>query len=323
MAKMTISGLKSFVAGYVDKDLMGGSWTPDCDSVSGLIEKVAKMVTIDGDYQDKLPEFDGEDISQGYAIEEWFMDLVLPAAWTDNATDGAYALTPAFPSFEDTCYSVRLGRNKIKTTVSGRIFDNYCHDGKEVGDLVAKTLERLQNSYSLYKYNVKKQALGEFAKKAVTKNTDDTVCKIAKPVDDATGEAFLQAVKDQIERFSFAHEGGLKGALIGAAPSLVLYVKPEIKSVLDVQVMAGAFNPEKLGLGIDVKVLDDFGSGDDVDSDVYAILMDPRGLRYHENDNRVKTDDNGEGDFVNYIKHIEATIFQSCYTAICAFKPVV
>ena len=321
MAKMTTAQLKSFVSSYVNSAKQGGSWTPSADSISGLIEKVSKLVTIDGDYQDKLGELDAENLPEGYAIEEWFMDLVLPTAYSNATTEGAKDVVPEMPTFEDTCYSVRLGRNKIKITEPSNTFDRYCRDGNDAGSITAKILGRLENSYSLYRYNVKKQALGIYAKKAVTKGGECLV-SIAKPEDDTTGEAFIQAVKDKIEAFSFAHEGGLKGALIGAAPSLILYVKPAIKSVLDVQVEAGAFNPEKLGLGIEVKVLDDFGSGSDVDDDVYAILIDPRGLKYHANYDAVRVAENADGDFRNIVRHTEGTIFQSCYTAICAFKDV-
>ena len=70
MAKMTLSGLNTFVATYVDKAKQAGTWSASTNNIFGLIDKIGKQITIDGNFQDKLPEMDGEDLPFGKTIEE-------------------------------------------------------------------------------------------------------------------------------------------------------------------------------------------------------------------------------------------------------------
>lgn len=78
MAKATLTELKSFVASYVDAAKQAGKWSATTTSLNGLIDKIGQQITIDGYFQDKLPELDGNDLPLGKTIEEWFIDLTLP-----------------------------------------------------------------------------------------------------------------------------------------------------------------------------------------------------------------------------------------------------
>ena len=70
MAKMSLAGLNSFVATYVDKAKQAGTWGGSTDNILGLMDKIGKQITIDGKFEDKLPELDGEDLPYGKTIEE-------------------------------------------------------------------------------------------------------------------------------------------------------------------------------------------------------------------------------------------------------------
>ena len=318
MAKMTISGLQSAMASYVAAAKQAGSWSATTGNFVGLLDKVGKQITIDGGFYDKLPELDGDELPLGKTIEEWFIDLTLPVAYTDAATDGAQDAVPALPTVESVAYCYSLGRQKVKTTVPYDNFERAMISAQDSANLGAKILERLNNSYELTKYAIKKQLIGNAIDKAVTAGS---YTNIAAPTDTASGEALIKQLKKDIESAEFAHMGNcLAGAdcLIGGSPELVLYVKKGIMPELEVDTFAGAFNREDLAVPCKIKVVDDFGTI--TNSGAYAVLVDPRGIKTHPGYNALRRKENADGDFINFVRHFEITGFISKYTFIKVYK---
>ena len=315
MAKMTISGLQTLAKTYVAAAKQAGTWTNSTNNLYKAIDKIGKMVMIDGQFIDKLPELDGDELPLGKTIEEYFIDLTLPEAYGAIATEGGKDPAPALPTVENCSYSYSLGREKIKTTVPYDNVERAARSVEDASNMITKILERLGNSYEMFKFAAKKQLLGNAADKAVTAKL---VTTIAKPVDTATSEAFIKQIKQDVETASFPNEGGLNGSLIGAAPELVLYVKKGVMPVVEVEALAGAFNAEKLAIPATVKVVDDFGTM--TNSSVYAVLVDPRGIKLHRDYHAIRQSENADGDFINYVDHSEHTGFISKNTFIKVYK---
>ena len=311
MAKLTLEGLQTFVTNYVTASKQAGTWTETKANLYKLIDKVGKQITLDGIVADKLPEFDGEDLPLGKTIEEYFADFILPEDYSDSADPMArHNITT-----EDPSYSYTLGRKVLKVSVPYDDVERAAISTQDAANMTSKITERLYQSEALYKYNQKKQLLGNFIGKAITKNLKT---ELAKPVDTATCEAFIQSVKEAVEDASFAAENhSIAGCLTGAAPSLTLYVKKGIIPAIQVQTLAKTFNSEELAMPVTVKVLDDFGNAD---STVYAVLLDPRGIKLHNGYRAVRTQENADGDFVNFVLHSENTGFTSNFTYINVFK---
>ena len=319
MAKMTISALQSAMQSYVAAAKQAGAWSASNANFVGLLDKIGKQVTIDGSFNDKLPELDGDELPLGKTIEEWFIDLTLPTVYSDIATEGAKDEEPALPTVEDVAYCYTLGRQKVKTTLPYDNFERGMISAEGAANMAAKILERLQNSYDLTKFAIKKQLLGNAIDKAVTAGAVQT---LAVPVDTATGEAAVKQLKSDIEAAQFAHMGDcLAGSscLIGASPELVLYVKKGVMPSLEVDTFAGAFNREDLAVPARIKVVDDFGAP--TNSSVWAVLVDPRGIKLHNGYNAIRSRENADGDFINYVRHFEFTGFISKYAYIKAYKP--
>lgn len=319
MAKMTISGLQSAMASYVAAAKSAAAWSASTGNFVGLLDKIGKQVTIDGGFNDKLPELEGDELPLGKTVEEYFIDLTLPTAYTDAATDGADDLVPALPTVESVAYCYSLGRQYVKTTLPYDNFERGMISPEASANLGAKIMERLQNSYDLTKFAMKKQLLGNAIDKAVAAGA---VATLAVPTDTSTGEAAIKQVKKDIESAQFAHMGDcLAGSncLIGASPELVLYVKKGVMPSLEVDTFAGAFNREDLAIPCRIKVVDDFGSL--TNSTVWALLVDPRGIKLHNGYNAVRSKENGQGDFINFYRHFEETGFISKYVFIKAYKP--
>ena len=324
MAKMTIADLQAAMATYVAAAKQAGAWTKSNDNLIKAIDKIGKTIQINGIYADKLPELEGDELPLGKTIEEYFIDLTMPETYTDITVEGARDDVPALPAVEDVCYNYTLGRQKVKTTVPfdnlERAFNSDAGAAAAITDISAK----LQNSVDMTKYQMKKQLLGNVASKAIAvkASVPDVYKAMPVPVDTETSEAFITAIKQAAEDASFAHQGGLGNRLIGAAPELKLYVKKGVMPIVEVDALAGAFNSDKLALPASVTVVDDFGTitGGTSGKQVYAILIDPRGVKLHEGYNASRYRENADGDFVNYVRHFEETGFISKSTFVRVFE---
>ena len=148
----------------------------------------------------------------------------------------------------------------------------------------------------------------------------DLVQAIAKPVDDTTGEAFIKQLKKDVEIARDLSEGhSLNGNSLGATEGLVLIVKQGVMPSLEVDTWAGAFQEKMLALPTEVVVVKDFGSEND---DVYALLIDRRGMRLHNTYNATRENLNGDGDFLNVFRHTEDTAYISRNVFVKFYKNV-
>ena len=305
MAKYTYSDLENIAKLYVNSEKQAAAWNKTADNIYGAIDKIGKQVLLDGNYEDKLPELDADDLPLGKTIEEMFLELTQAEDFTTAAAEGAKNNEPNFPEAGTTYYSYTLGRKKIKTSEPFNNIERAALTAEDSANMISKILERLNNSYSMFKYAVKKQLLGNAADMA---STAGLVTTIAKPTDAISGEAFIEQIKKDAEDASFAHMGGLDNHFIGATPSLMLYVNT----------FAGAFNREELAVPAKLKVLDDFGKM--TDGKVYAILVDTRGVKLHRGYHVVRSAENADGDFINFVDHSEHTGFISKYVYIHVYK---
>lgn len=139
----------------------------------------------------------------------------------------------------------------------------------------------------------------------------DLMTKLAKPTDEATGTAFIKALKNLAEDLQFPRDSrSLSGATIGANAGVTMYLKRGIASVIDVDVLAGAFHQDKVAVPIEFKVVDD----DVLPEGVYALLVDTRMIRLHPTYMSIRQNENGEGDFINQFSHTDYTAFYSMNT---------
>lgn len=135
------------------------------------------------------------------------------------------------------------------------------------------------------------------------------ISELAKPVDTSSGEAFIEDVRAVVEKANDLSEGNsLNGNSLGAVEGLTLFIRQGILPNLDVNTLAGAFHLDKVALPAKVIVLKDFGSAS---ADVYAVLIDSRGMRLHRTYSATRENFNGDGDFLNLFEHTEDTAWIS------------
>ena len=319
MAKLTKEGLKTLCSTYVDATKQLATYTASVNDITKMLDKISKTVTLVGDERpDYLPMLDGEMLSYGYAIEEYFMDFVAPI---DHDPTGAGTLAPHDPTFEDCTYSYALDTKDIPITERYYKYNTALTDPAAAASLIADLYMKFSDSADMFKLAIKKQLLGNVIKKASeSTNASALVSTLAIPTDTATGEAFIKAVKDCVTDAKFANTLDIKGILNkGTNPSnLVLFIKKGILSSLSVDTYSGAFNKEDLNTGVGKIVeVEDFG---DDNTGTWALLADVRGIKLHTNWDITIPQVNAQGGFVTSWRHIKPTPFISMATYVHVFK---
>lgn len=321
--KLTIANLKTLIQTYADDTLQliaKGDYEYDRETFSQLIVKIGKMVMLDSDFTDRLPELDVEPLLHGLDIEEYFINLFLPK---DHDPTGATALAPDDPTFENAVYTKPWPRKTFTQTVRDNAYKKASLNGDAYSALIANVIKRWTDSRIVYKYGLKRQLLGnavEHVLAAKTANADLTVVqKLAKPVDEATSVAFVEAIKDRATQLGlFETDTNNLGGVVAKAPSLTLYVRgSDIVPKLDTM-LAGAFNKDRAEIPITIKILEDFGTHA-TDANVYAILMDTRTVGLHSHDLNTESQRNSQGEFTNLFAHETYVGFISKFTNINIF----
>ena len=165
MAKLSLPELESLVASLVTANkVSNASFSATRDNVVGLLDKIGKIVTLDTVFTvDKLARFDGEYLSFGKTIEDWYEDLILPTSY--NAS-GSNAMAPNDPTYRPVYYSYTIGREMIKTTIRNNNIERAVHFEEQFISIVAMQYKRLEDSMAQYRYQLKRNMLGILCKLA-------------------------------------------------------------------------------------------------------------------------------------------------------------
>ena len=316
MADFTIAALETAAKNYVDatKQLQG-TFTPTVDDFTKTVCKIGEMKTLYLPHIDKLPEMNGDNLPFGETIEEFMVNDFLPETFT--YVDGAPKKNAKRATFAEAVYSYALPEQLWELGVPRSQFQRVSLGQRSFTDLVSSTLMTLDSSANAWNYAAKRRLLGNAAKAAVTAGLVSTK---AKPDNTADGEQFIKEVKKCVEIASDMNDSNLAKHTAAAAPSLTLYIKQGVIPSLEVDTMAGAFNKAELAIPAKVKTVLDFGEIQGEDAGVYAILVDDRAIKLHDDILMVTSDYDGRMNQDNFYRHQKQTGFISKYGYIHVFK---
>lgn len=351
MRLLTLEQLAEVTREYINQEtkISHAGFTPSKEEITGLVNKIFKTITLDGEYDEGLDFMDGYKVPVGNTLEEWYEDFVSPE---DYDIEGKTTNKPRRPSYRPAFYSDTLGRKTLSITKDFGNLERAFNTVDEYNVAVDKILSRLYNSLTIYENQCKRELIGAVAAKhesvandpaydpskvykggerfqngVILKDYDaaktlDVACKtgyatkldlvttIAKPTDSATGEAFIESVKLYASKFTRPRQGfSYNGNIAGKGPKYILLIKEGIKPNLEVQTMAGAFQADKLAFPVETIEVKDFGSKSD--EKAFAMLVDARSLKLHNAYRAVREQLNGEGDFLNYFLHDDEIAYWS------------
>ena len=316
MADFTIAELEKAAKAYVNatKQLQS-TFTPTVDDFTKTVCKIGEMRTLYLPHVDKLPEMNGNNLPFGETIEEFMVNDFLPETFVYES--GAVKKNAKRATFAEAVYSYPLAEQLWELGVPRSQFQRVSLGERSYTDLVSSTLMTLDSSANAWNYAAKRRLLGNAAKEAAK----ITACytQLAKPSDTATGEKFIKAVKACVEQASDMNNGNLAQHPAAAAPSLTLYIKQGVIPSLEVDTLAGAFNEAKLAIPAKIKTVLDFGEVEGEDAGVYAILVDDRGIKLHDDILYISSDYDGRQNQDNFYRHQKQTGFISKYAYIHVF----
>ena len=174
MAKLSLEELKSAVASYVGSNKVAySSFSETRNNIVGLLDKIGKILQIDTSFFDKLEELNGEDLSFGKTIEEWYQDLVEVVDYNQD-TDGSRALKFYSPTYRPVCYNFSLGKKVIATSIPNNNIERAVHNEGQFVDIISTMSKRLEDSKAVFKYQVKRELLGKLCDLAEDAYTNAT-----------------------------------------------------------------------------------------------------------------------------------------------------
>ena len=264
MAKLSIVQLKSVVSLYVASNKIGvDSFSETRDNSVALLDVLGKIYTNWQNYQDKLGLFDGEDLSFGKTIEEWAQDLILPE---DYDASGSGALSPHVSTYRPVSFSFTLGKKTIPQTIRNNDIERAVHNIGQFEDIIVGKTKALYDSETMFRYALKRQALGVLAERCVdamdSTNADLTLATEGTTISGAVDVNELVYVTATTKMYvavkPIASGSGLTGTTAIAGGYLVQLdlVKEIAKPVSDVT--GEAFIQQVLA---DVEVASDFSEG--------------------------------------------------------------
>ena len=156
--KLSRAQLIASVAAYVAAaNISVDTFAATANNSVGLLDTVSKIFTLQSNYVDKLEMFNAEDLSYGKTVEEWKSDLKLAEDY-DNT--GAGALSPHRGTYRPVSFSFTLGRKKIPQTIDYNDVERAVHNAEQFAEIIADKYKVITDSEVVYKYAIKRQALG-------------------------------------------------------------------------------------------------------------------------------------------------------------------
>ena len=174
MAKLSLEELKELVKNYVGSNKVAyASFTETRNNIVGLLDKIGKIVQLDTSFFDKLGELDGEELSYGKTIEEWYQDLIEPVDYNQDA-DGTRAMKFYSPTYRPVCYNISLGKKMVATSIPNNNIERAVHNEGQFVDIIATMTKRLSDSKAAFKYQLKRELIGKLCDLAEDAYTNAT-----------------------------------------------------------------------------------------------------------------------------------------------------
>ena len=317
--KATLATISEFAKAYAVASKSGNTtFSLTKNELCGAVDKIGEMITLKGSYDDDLPFMDGAELPLGRTVEEYFRALAKASLYEGADKEGPKVNVPEFIPYEKCAYSTKLERVKFKSSTQGDALADACINEAAFAELVAGEQEEITDQKSIYKFNIKKAALGNVIAKCKAATNAATLVETVKDPAQMTAEeaeTFITDLKTLAKKLRFANEGNnLGNCLIGGSKKvkLRLVVKVGVLDQLDKLAKAGAFHDQYFDLttAYDIDEVDDFGS----DTKALALVLDPRSVKVKPWLDRTYSYVNGDGDFMSTVNHYGVTIFTSLYT---------
>lgn len=317
MAKLTQAELTAIVKAVVDgskQSIDSADYELTADTITGLIEKIARVEVADPEVVDTLDIFDAGQLESGADIELAFNELLAPE---DADPTGATALAPRYPALFKS-YSKPLGVKDFVGTMPKLTYRKVLEGFLPIEEFASKVVSNIRKSKVAYKYAVKRQALAQMRENAhQAQGGSNGICLItemSKPTDETSSKAFVKRILEKISDFKFiSQENNCAGVLTSvSSTNVVVILRKDIMPTLSVMLYAGLRSPQYAGINVEIREVDNFGtmqSDWDTNPDlILACITDVRAMRLFTISDYTEEQLNAKGSFKTWFNHYDANL---------------
>ena len=147
--------------------------------------------------------------------------------------------------------------------------------------------------------------------------------------DNTTNSEFMLLMKNVMSAMSFPNEqfapynlinsftdGEKLANIVSPIQNQAILIRSDIKNNLDINLLAGVFNLNKIELANMIIPVDTFNTSGEYD--IMAVILDKSALKLHDNLFTIRNFNNPENLVTNYYLHHHQTIYLSGFSASCA-----
>jgi hypothetical protein len=288
------------------------TYTPSMNEfLSALVNRIAMTIVSNKMARNKLAPFKKGTLPFGKDIEEIFTDLAVKATF-----DPAAAETTVFQRVIPNTKAIFHRENRrdfYKVTISNDMLKKAFLNETGLGQLTSTIIDSLYSADKNDEFKLMKELFTDY-----TANFTN-VAVAAAPTDTATSKAFAQLLKKTVLRMGFMSTAYNKQAVnTFTDPSdLVLFLTPDVATMMDTELLAYAFNAEKFDTNTQIVIVDNFGTGL---PKTQAVLVDKDWFMVYDTNFETTSQINAQGLYTNFFLHHWQTLSTSQFKNAVAFN---
>lgn len=289
-------------------DLITAYPTAKNEFISQLTNLVGRTIFLARLYENPLKFFKKGTLEYGKTIEAVFIDLIKGKTFGENFGSGDNEATSLIgvekPNVKVEYYSENF-RNKYKITISDDQLRGALRSERGLSELIQRLLMSPINSAESDEYLMVKQVLNNVTIKEETIAGFDTL-----PEEKQSRKLTIE-IKTMIEQFRFLSDAyNNQGVHTFTRPEeCVVLVTPRTKAMIDVDLLATAFNMSKAEVQGRLVTIDSFTKQEKStkvvteDPSVLALVCDYDLVQFHETNNTTESFRNGDQLATNTFFH--------------------
>lgn len=276
--------------------------------IDTLTNQVAKTIFMSKLYSNPFKFFKKGRLPYGKSIEMIFVDLIKGKSFGENfgssAVDSLIGHQPVDNVKAE--YITENYRNKYKISISDQQLKGALRDENGLSDLVQRLVQAPLNSAEFDEFLMIKNVLARLTIKEATISGYD-----ALTTEEQKGKVLARTVRTYVNKMRFMSDSyNNQGVKTFSKPEdLVVLVTPETKALLDVEVLASAFNIPYTDMESRMIMIDEFtkasatGGDLEADTDTLAMLVDTDLIQFWETEDTSESFRNADNLETNLFFH--------------------
>lgn len=277
--------------------------------LSALVNRIARVIITSKSYENPLRRFKKGILEYGETVEELFVNIA-KAHQFDPAVAENEVFKREIPDVDAVFHKMNL-QNYYKVTISNEQLRQAFLSAQGVEDLIAKIVDTLYTGAEFDEFIVMKQLIVDAANQGKMYPVSIPAITAANAKEIVTK---IKAISNSMEFMSSTYNS--MGVLnYTKKPNQILILDAEFDATIDVEVLASAFNMDKVEFMGQRVLIDNFGTL----TGVVAALVDADWFMVFDNFIGFTENYNGEGLYWNYWYHVWKTFSTSPFANAVLF----